>query len=114
MDRYFDQYLDRLSEPLMDAPAPAAPVEVPMEKTVLVDIAEKVENPTTYIDEGEVPKFQQRKNEGITTLAPPVDVYEPGFREDVVAGLKEYFAKQKRIRDNNERIRRITGIGRTF
>lgn len=111
MDRNFDQYLESLSEPLPEAPKfVPAPESQPMEKTVLVDLASEVENKKTYIPEKAA--WKEKKAEG--NMAPPVDVYEPGFRSDLTAAIKDYFKRQKAIRDNNERIRKITGIGRTY
>lgn len=114
MDHSFDAFLESLSEPLPEAPVYApdpVPESQPMQPTVLVDLATEVENKGQYIDESKPKKFEQRKQEGFE-MAPPVDIYEPGFRTDLVAAIQNYFAEQKRIRDNNERIRKITGIGR--
>lgn len=108
MDRDFDKLLDNLSQPMEEAPR-YAPESVPMEKTVLVDLAEGVENKATY-DQAPVDR-EARKAEG--RLAPPVDVYEPGFRSDLSEAIVDYFKKQRKIRENNDRIRKITGIGRT-
>jgi len=110
MDREFDKYLEEISSPMVDAPAYAPPESIPMERTVLVDIAEAEENRKSYIEEDSSAR-EARKAQG--TLAPPVDVYEPGFRTDLTAAIRRYFSEQAKIRKNNDRIRRITGIGRT-
>lgn len=107
MDK-FDSYMNEWAEPLPEPPKPA-PEEVPMEKTVLVDLASEVENKKTYIGEGE-PAWKKKKEEG--TLAPPVDVYEPGFRSDLYAAIKSYFKKQAETRKKVQAIREKTGIGR--
>lgn len=109
MDRDFDAYLDRLSAPLEEPPP--APAPEPMENTVVVDLATEVENPKTYLDEGTERRLKQAA-EG--TVAPPVEIYEPGFRTDLYEALTDYFKKKREIRRNNDRIRQITGIGRYF
>lgn len=109
-DRDFEKYNSEWSEPLPEAPKPL-PESVPMEKTVIVDLASEVEEKKTYLDEnGAASSRRARKEEG--TLAPPIDIYEPGFRSDLYAAIKSYFKEQKRVRDNNQRIREKTGIGR--
>ncbi len=109
MDKQFDKFLDTLSEPFVDAPTWHPPESIPMEKTVLVDLAESVENKATY-DQTPVDR-EARKAEG--KVAPPVDVYEPGFRSDLVEAITDYWKKKRLVRENNDRIRKITGIGRT-
>ena len=110
MDKQFDKFLDNLSEPFVDAPTWHPPESVPMEKTVLVDLASEVENKKTYLEEGSDAR-EARKAEGL--LAPPLDVYEPGFRSDLVEAITAYWKDKRRVRENNARIRSITGIGRT-
>lgn len=110
MDK-FDSYMEEWAQPLPEPPAPPPPESVPMEKTVLVDLASEVENKKTYLDEdGAAAKRLARKEEG--TLAPPVDVYEPGFRSDLYAAIKSYFKKQAETRKRVQAIREKTGIGR--
>jgi len=111
MDRDFDKYLDTLSQPLVDAPKyEPAPEAIPMEKTVLVDLASAVDNKRTH--EGTSAEREARRQEGL--VAPPLDVYEPSFRTDLTAAIKSFWKEQRKIRDNNDRIRKITGIGRTI
>ncbi len=107
MDK-FDSYMEEWAQPLPEPPPPP-PEVVPMEKTVLVDLASEVENKRTYIGD-EDPAWKLKKAEG--TMAPPVDVYEPGFRSDLTAAIKDFFRKQAETRANNQRIREKTGIGR--
>jgi hypothetical protein len=109
MDK-FDSYMEEWSQPLPQEPEVKPPPEsIPMEKTVLVDLAGAVENKKTYLEEGDEAR-KARKAEG--TLAPPVDVYEPGFRTDLYAAIKSYFRKQKETRERIQAIREKTGIGR--
>lgn len=110
-DRHFNAYMEELSEPLPEAPKPD-PVEVPMEKTVLVDYATEVENRKNYLEEGHEPGWKKKKEEG--TVSPPVDVYEPGFRSDLVAAIKRYWADQRKTREKVQKIREKTGIGRYY
>jgi hypothetical protein len=111
VDRDFDKYLEELSAPLPEEPpAPPPPESIPMEKTELMDLASEAENKKTYLDEGGEPSWKKKKEEG--TLAPPVDIYEPGFRTDLYAAIKGYFKKQKETRDRVQKIREKTGIGR--
>ena len=112
MSRDFDKMLDGLSSDMPEPPSYAPPESTPMEKTVLVDLASEVEAKKTYINDRE-PEFKKRQREGFS-MAPPVDVYEPGFRTDLAAAIKHFFKKQRDVRENNDRIRKITGIGRTF
>lgn len=108
MDK-FDSYMDEWAAPLPEAPLPPPPEAVPMEKTVLVDLATEVENKKTHLEENSEKRLA-RKAEG--TLAPPVDVYEPGFRSDLYAAIKSYFKKQRDTREMVQRVREKTGIGR--
>ena len=111
MDRNFDKYLDTLSEPFVDAPKyEPAPESIPMEKTVLVDLASAVEVKTTYDQAPD--QRAERIKEGL--VAPPVDVYEPSFRSDLSEAIIKFFKHKRAIRENNDRIRKITGIGRTL
>lgn len=82
-----------------------------MEKTELVDLAGASGEKKTYLDGGEEPAFKKRQKEGFS-MAPPVDVYEPGFRSDLYAAIKSYFKKQKETRERVQQIREKTGIGR--
>lgn len=107
MDK-FDSYMEEWSQPLMEAPKAAAEPP-PMEKTVVVDLASEVENKKTHLEENSDARLA-RKAEG--TLAPPVDVYEPGFRSDLTAAIKSFFKKQKNTREMVQRVREKTGIGR--
>jgi hypothetical protein len=103
-----DKYMQEMSAPLPEEPKwEPAPEATPMEKTVLVDVATEVENKKTY-DHGRA--WQEKKLEG--NVAPPVDVYEPGFRSDLAEAIKDYFKKQKATRDRVQAIREKTGIGR--
>lgn len=108
MDRDFEKHMSEWAEPLPEPPKPV-PESVPMERTVVVDLATEAENKKQYIDEGEA-KWKKNKEEG--TMAPPVDVYEPGFRTDLYAAIKKYFKDQKAIRENNQRLREKMGMGR--
>jgi hypothetical protein len=109
----FDSYMEEWAKPLPDAPEMAPlPESVPMEKTVLVDLAGAVENKSTYLEEDAAAKREARKAEG--TLAPPVDIYEPGFRTDLYAAITSFFKKQHETRKMVQRVREKTGIGRYF
>ncbi len=111
MDK-FDSYMEEWAAPLPPAPEPPPPEAIPMEKTQLVDLASEVENKKTYLDENAPPAWKKKKEEG--TLAPPVDVYEPGFRSDLYAAIKSYFKKQRDTREMVQRVREKTGIGRYY
>lgn len=111
MDRDFDKYLEELSQPLPDAPEPQMaplPESVPMEKTVLVDLAGEVEGKKSVLN-AEADARSARKAEGMDA---PVDVYEPGFRTDLRDAILSYWRDQRKIRENNQKIREKTGIGR--
>ena len=109
MDRDFDKFNDEWSQPLPDAPEPPPPPEsVPMEKTVLVDLASEVENKRSVLN-AEADAREKRKAEGMDA---PVDVYEPGFRSDLRDAILDYFRRQKAVRERNQMIREKTGIGR--
>lgn len=108
MDK-FDTYMEEWAQPMPEAPQPPPPESVPMEKTVVVDLASAVENKETHLEESSDRRLA-RKAEG--TLAPPVDVYEPGFRSDLTAAIKDFFRKQRETRDRVQKIREKTGIGR--
>lgn len=107
MDK-FDSYMDEWAQPLPAAPEPP-PEALPMERTVLVDLASEVENRKTHLEEGSAAR-EARKAEN--NAAPPVDVYEPGFRTDLTAAIKSYFKKQRDTRAKVQRAREATGIGR--
>ncbi len=107
MDR-FDEYMNDWAQPLPEAPRPD-PVSVPMEKTVLVDFASEAEAPRTHLEADSEARLA-RKESGIA--APPVDVYEPGFRTDLYSAIKDFFRKQKETRERVQAIREKTGIGR--
>lgn len=107
MDK-FDSYMEEWAQPLPEPPKPV-PEAVPMEKTVVVDLAGEVENKKTHLEENSDARLA-RKAEG--TLAPPVDVYEPGFRSDLTAAIRSYFKKQADTRKRVQAIREKTGIGR--
>lgn len=110
MDRNFDRFLDNLSAPLVDAPVYAPePTHTPMENIVQVELGDAVENKTTY-DQAPVDRTARIK-EGL--VAPPVDIYEPSFRSDISEAIINFFKHKRSIRENNDRIRKITGIGRT-
>lgn len=111
MDRNFDKYLDNLSQPLVEAPVyQPEPTHVPMEKIVQVELGDAVENRTTY---DQVPDLRkERIKEGL--VAPPVDVYEPSFRSDLSEAIINFFKHKRSVKENNDRIRRVTGIGRTL
>lgn len=111
MDK-FDSYMEEWSKPLPEAPQAPPPEAVPMERTVLVDLAGEVENKKTYLENDAAEKRLARKEEG--ALAPSVDVYEPGFRSDLYAAIKSYFKKQAETRKMVQRVREKTGIGRYF
>lgn len=106
----FDTYMNEWAEPLPPDPRPV-PESVPMEKTVVVDFVGEAEKPKTYLDEGDKPAFKKRQEEGFS-MAPPVDIYEPGFRSDVYAAIKRYFLDKKATQNRIQAIREKTGIGR--
>ena len=110
MDRYFDQNMDELP-PMPEAPKPD-PVEVPMEKTVLVDYATELENRKNYLEEGQEPAFKKKREEG--TVAPPLDVYEPGFRTDLVSAIKRYWREKRETQQRVQALQKKLGLGRNF
>lgn len=107
MNDDFDRYVDSLDTAIPEAPLPES---VPMEKTVLVDMAGELEaGAKPYVaTEGNKP-FEKRKAEGVTNYAPPVDVYEPGFRSDLYEALVAYFRKQADTKARNQRLREKIG-----
>lgn len=107
MDK-FDSYMDEWSQPLPPAPLPP-PEAVPMERTVLVDLAGGVENRKTYLEEDSSAR-EARKAE--MNAAPPLDIHEPGFRSDLTAAIRSYFKMQRDTRAMVQRAREKTGIGR--
>lgn len=109
MDK-FDSYMDEWSEPLPPDPRPT-PESVPMERTEVVDLASEAENPHTYVDDDGRKVFEQRKEDGFE-IAPPVDVYEPGFRSDLYSAIKKYFKDKRDMSQKLQAIREKTGIGR--
>ncbi len=109
MDK-FDSYMEEWAQPIPEAPKPL-PESIPMENTVVVDLASEVENKKTHLEDGSEQRLA-RKEEG--SLAPPVDVYEPGFRSDLTAAIRSYFKKQRDTRQMVQRIREKTGIGRYY
>mgnify|MGYP006967775710 FL=1 len=94
-----------------EAPKPD-PVEVPMEKTVLVDYATEVENRKNYLEEGQEPAFKKKREEG--TVAPPLDVYEPGFRTDLVSAIKRYWREKRETQQRVQALQKKLGLGRNF
>jgi hypothetical protein len=111
MDK-FDSYMEEWAEPMGEAPKPP-PEAVPMEKTVLIDIAGESENPKNYLNEGQEKAFEKRKKEGFEMNA-PVDVYEPGFRSDLVSAIKNYWRFKRETRERHDAIRAKTGFGRSL
>jgi len=80
-----------------------------MEKTVLVDYAGEAEKPQTYIEPDNSARLE-RKNSG--TVAPPLDVYEPGFRTELYEAIRDYWKGKREMRDKLQALRERTGIGR--
>ena len=101
----FDSELEKLSEPLPPAPM----MHDPGTQIELVDLAAAEENRKTYLGQGEKKKFEQRKEEGFST-SPPLNIYEPGFRDDLHDALITHFKKLKRERENNQRLREKMGM----
>lgn len=85
------------------------PPKVDMLKTELIDLAGEAEAPKTYVDQVGKKKFEQRREEGIDP-APPVNIYEPGFRSDMYEAITNYFKKQKAVRDRNQALRERMGM----
>ncbi len=104
----FDKHMDEWAQPLPPEPQ-WLPEAIPMEKTVLVDLASEVEAPKTHLEADSAARLE-RAASGVA--APPVDVYEPGFRSDLSAAIKSFFMKQKATRERVQAIREKTGIGR--
>lgn len=109
MDK-FDSYMEDWAAPLPPDPRPT-PESVPMEKTEIIDLATEAEKPKNYLNEGEQKPFEKLKEEGFS-MAPPLDVYEPGFRTDLYKAIKGYFKDKKATREKLQAIREKTGIGR--
>lgn len=96
-----EDYLD------IDTSIPEPPVyREPDTKTVLVDLATEAENKKTHVPEEKV--FEKRKEEGFS-MAPPVEIYEPGFRSDMYDAILNYFKEKKKVRDKNQEIRKKFG-----
>jgi len=90
-------------------PEPPPAYKEPDTKTQVLDLASEVENKKTYTPkEGEEKPFETRKAEGFS-MAPPVDIYEPGFRSDMYEAIIDYFKRKKDTRDKNNSIREKLG-----
>lgn len=99
----FDNYMDKLAAPLPEAPRP-------MEETKLIDLAAEGAAPKTYLPDEHAPKpFSKKKEDGFS-MAPPVDVYEPGFRTDLKDAILTYFKRQRAIKEKNAQIRAKIGL----
>lgn len=102
-DSNWENYMEVLAEPIPPPPKPDT-------ATVLVDLATEAEKPKTYVaepEEGEKKVFEKRKEEGFS-MAPPVDVYEPGFRSDLYDAIVEYWknkaAQRQKLADLKQKI----------
>lgn len=99
----FDNYMEKLAEPMPEPPKP-------MLETKLVDIAEEVVTPKTYVaQEGQEKPFEKKKADGFS-VAEPVNIYEPGFRSDLYEAMVNYFRSQRKTRENNQRLREKIGL----
>lgn len=99
---------DEASEIVVDELPPAPK---PILETKLVDIAGESEKPKNYLNEGaEKPAFKERQESGEKFMNTPVDIYEPGFRQDVYEGLVDFFKKRKAEKDKLDRLRDKIGL----
>ncbi len=99
----FENYMDKLAEPMPEAPKPVL-------ETKLVDFATEAEAPKTYVvKEDEQKPFEKRKEDGFS-MSEPVNVYEPGFRSDMYEAIVNYFKQQRKVRENNQRLREKIGL----
>lgn len=101
-DANFDNYLEKLAEPLKEPPKPDI-------KTELVDVAAGVESGETYIPKERKP-FKEKKEAGITSVSEPVNIYEPGFRSDMYAAMVKYFREKKKEKENVQKLRERIGL----
>lgn len=101
-DSNFDNYMEKLAEPLPEPPKPDIATE-------LVDIAAGVENQETYIPKERKP-FQERKEAGVTAVSEPVNIYEPGFRSDMYEAMVNYFKEKKKERIRLDKLRERIGL----
>lgn len=99
----YTNYEEKLFEPLPEAPKPVV-------ETKLVDLASEIEKPKTYVpDETEEKPKDANKKLG---LAPPVNIYEPGFRTDMYAALVNYFKAKRATKERNAELRAKMGMRR--
>ena len=90
-------------------PEPPPVYKEPDTKTQVLDLATEVENKKTYTPkEGEEKPFEARKAEGFS-MAPPVDIYEPGFRSDMYEAILDFFQRKKDMRLKHEKIKKKMG-----
>lgn len=90
-------------------PEPPPVYKEPDTKTQVLDLASEVENKKTYVaKEDEEKPFETRKAEGFS-MAPPVDIYEPGFRSDMYEAIISYFKQKKEMRTKHEQIKAKMG-----
>lgn len=101
-DSNWENYMEVLAEPIVEPPKP-------MEKTVMIDLATESEKPKFYVPEEGSPKpFEERKAEGVQ-MAPPVDIYEPGFRSDMYEAMLNYFKNKAETRKKHDLLKEKMG-----
>lgn len=95
----------------IDGSIPEPPVyKEPDTKTELVDLASESEKPKVYVQkEGEVKKFQERKESGEIKASTPVDIYEPGFRSDMYDAILNFFKEKKKMQHKHAALKEKMG-----
>lgn len=90
-------------------PEAPPPYKEPEIKTEVLDLATEVENKKTYVPtEGDKKPFEKRKEEGFS-MAPPVNIYEPGFRSDLYEAIINFWRQKKQIRQRNADLKEKMG-----
>jgi len=98
----FDNYMEKLTKPIPDPPPPDIPIK-------MVDVATESEKPKTYIPRDEKP-FQEKKAGGVAKVTEPVNIYEPGFRQDLHDGLIKFFRERNQRKRELEQLRDKIGL----
>jgi len=87
------------NEPVLPPPPKFEPIE-----TKLVDLAGEAEAPKKYTE-----KAYEKPKSALAT-SEPLNVYEPGFRSDLYAGITKYFREKRDERRRLDDIRKKLGL----